>query len=645
MPVNPAAHILDCTIRDGSYVVDYQFTVEDTAVVAHGLSAAGIRHIEVGHGLGLNAQNCGKGNAAITDIEYITAARSAVSAEALIGSFFIPGIGTEDSLRAAADAGLNFVRLGIDVDDCTKLIPFVTLAKSLGLEVWGNMMKSYLVPPAEFAEVARRVGEFGVDVVAIVDSAGGMTPDDVAAYTEASVSRTSVPMAFHGHNNLTLAVANCLRFIECGGQYVDGTLAGLGRSGGNAATELLAALLTQRGSLARPVDWERLVEFADSVMKFCVPFHARTRAAEIATGLNYFHTSFAPIVEKAAAEAEAPLFRTILRLPLNSRKKVTADVAAAAASAAAAEESRTLSDFTPSPLGIEAMQRVQPASLQALTERLRVQKGKTPQQRVITIAHTPGLLKPRIGPLRSAPGTLVAHVEISDAAALAEVGAALANSCDLWLVDTRIDQAGLPPFQQPVFVYDDDAVIAQAVADTLQAIGARTITVVGDDVGQQAAIRRLLQTVSQASDVDALIACDSATPADERDLDRVRDGGAVLMVRAGALTDAAFASARQRGLQLWRLDCGTALVAEAERLLNTHDRFRQASGEKEIAPGIRVLAGGAVGQAGDIVIDHLSAPRFILGEADGRGGVRPVSAATSARSQAVQQWIMEHWGL
>ena len=160
-----SAYILDCTIRDGSYVVDYQFTVEDTAIIAHGLAAAGIRHIEVGHGLGLNAQNCGKGNAAITDIEYITAARSAASAEALIGSFFIPGIGTEDSLRAAADAGLNFVRLGIDVDDCTKLRPFVKLAKSLGLEVWGNIMKSYLVPPAEFAEVARRVGGFGVDVV------------------------------------------------------------------------------------------------------------------------------------------------------------------------------------------------------------------------------------------------------------------------------------------------------------------------------------------------------------------------------------------------------------------------------------------------------------------------------------------------
>ena len=30
--MEPHAHILDCTIRDGSYVIDYQFTVEDPSL-------------------------------------------------------------------------------------------------------------------------------------------------------------------------------------------------------------------------------------------------------------------------------------------------------------------------------------------------------------------------------------------------------------------------------------------------------------------------------------------------------------------------------------------------------------------------------------------------------------------------------------
>ena len=639
------AQILDCTIRDGSYVVDYQFTVEDTYIVAHGIAAAGIRHIEVGHGLGLNAQNCGKGNAAISDIEYITAAKAAVPDKALIGSFFIPGIGTEDSLRAAADAGLGFIRLGIDVDDHTKLEPFVKLAKSLNLEVWGNMMKSYLLPPEQFAEVSQRVGEFGVDVVAIVDSAGGMTPNDVAAYTQATLARSSrVPLAFHGHNNLTLAVANCLRFVECGGVYVDGSLAGLGRSGGNAATELLAAVLSQRNSLAWPIDWERLVEFADSVMQFCVPDHARPRASEIATGLNYFHSSFSPVVEKANADAKAPLYRTILRLPKDSRKKVSQEVAVAAAQQAASEP-RHSSQISDLPSHGDSLERLQPASLAALADRLRVQKGKSPQRRVVTIAHTPDLIGARIGPVRSSRISIVAHVEVSTTEALTEVQNALADSCDFWLLDKRLEKSSGQRPSQPQFLYDDDAVIAQAVADALQMLQDTQVSVIGDDAGQRAAIGQIIQVVGNHIPVNALVTSDSKSPASKDDLLQVRDGGAVLMVRARALTDEAFAEARRRGIQLWRLDCGPALVAEAERLIHTYDRFHLAAGQVDLDAHTHIVAGGTVGQAGDLVVDHLRSPRFILGEADGQGGIRPLSEATRSRTLAAQQWIVDQWGL
>ncbi len=49
------AYILDTTLRDGSYSIDFQFTVEDTALIASALDSAGIELIEVAHGLGLGA--------------------------------------------------------------------------------------------------------------------------------------------------------------------------------------------------------------------------------------------------------------------------------------------------------------------------------------------------------------------------------------------------------------------------------------------------------------------------------------------------------------------------------------------------------------------------------------------------------------
>jgi hypothetical protein len=53
--------LLECTLRDGNYAVDFKFTESDTAVLTSLLSDLGFRWIEVGHGFGLNADAAGKG--------------------------------------------------------------------------------------------------------------------------------------------------------------------------------------------------------------------------------------------------------------------------------------------------------------------------------------------------------------------------------------------------------------------------------------------------------------------------------------------------------------------------------------------------------------------------------------------------------
>src|SRR5215813_12277730 len=84
--------ILEVTLRDGSYLIDFQFTAEDTGTIAAALEGIGFRWIEVGHGLGLNASRSGKGLAAATDEEYLEATAKALKT-AKWGMFFIPGIG------------------------------------------------------------------------------------------------------------------------------------------------------------------------------------------------------------------------------------------------------------------------------------------------------------------------------------------------------------------------------------------------------------------------------------------------------------------------------------------------------------------------------------------------------------------------
>ena len=70
--------ILDTTLRDGSYVINFQFTARDTAIIAGKLDEAGFELIEIGHGVGLGASEAGHGQAAETDEGYMKAAADSV---------------------------------------------------------------------------------------------------------------------------------------------------------------------------------------------------------------------------------------------------------------------------------------------------------------------------------------------------------------------------------------------------------------------------------------------------------------------------------------------------------------------------------------------------------------------------------------
>lgn len=307
-----AVTLLDCTIRDGSYAIDFKFTAADTALIAGLLDSAGLRYIEIGHGLGLGASRVGKGRAGSEDLEVIACARERVS-EGRIGAFFIPGIGTENDLREAAAAGLDFVRIGQNADEIDTAMPFLTLARELGLEPFLNFMKTYGIDPARFAESAVQAEGLGAAGVYVVDSAGGMLPREVASYVEATRESTDIPVGFHGHSNLHLAVANSMAAHDAGAAFVDTSVYGIGRSSGNVPTEVMAAVFDRLG-VDCGVDAMAIVDIAEQyLLPLAEHLHPHTMTA-VALGYGRFHSAFLPRALKAADEAGIDPYRLIVEL-------------------------------------------------------------------------------------------------------------------------------------------------------------------------------------------------------------------------------------------------------------------------------------------------------------------------------------------
>lgn len=307
------AVLLDCTLRDGSYAVNFQFTQRDTARLCAAIEQAGVDLIEIGHGLGLGASGPRYGIAFESDEEYMAAAADSLK-RAKWGTFFIPGIGTDEDIRRAVDHGIGFLRIGTEVETWERIRPFAEQAKAAGLLVCANLMKTYAVDAAQAGKVAAAMDAWGTcDAVYIVDSAGCMLPDDVRDYVDAMKQACACDIGFHGHNNLDLANANCLVALEAGAVYVDGSIRGMGRSAGNAQTEVLAFLLKKRG-YAVDVDPFVLFEAGEKVI---APINVQAQGLpplDIVIGMARFHTSHMPRFKRAAEEHEIDLRRLILEV-------------------------------------------------------------------------------------------------------------------------------------------------------------------------------------------------------------------------------------------------------------------------------------------------------------------------------------------
>ena len=316
--------ILECTLRDGSYEINFQFTATDTYQIAQGLERVGFDLIETGHGVGLGASEKGMGVAVETDEAYMKATADAVK-NANWGMFCIPGIAELHHVDLAAEYGMNFIRIGTNVADYLDSKPFIEKAKHYGMTVCSNFMKSYVTDPHDFAQKALMVEQFGTDVVYIVDSAGGMLPSEITMYVEAIREKCeSLKLGFHGHNNLGMGVANTLTAHELGVEILDSSLQGFGRSAGNTPTEQLLCALMRMG-IDMNIDPIAAMDLAE---KFVHP-HIQSRgisSIDMTAGLALFHSSYMPVIEHFATQYRVDPRRLIIAVCAKDKTKAPKDL-------------------------------------------------------------------------------------------------------------------------------------------------------------------------------------------------------------------------------------------------------------------------------------------------------------------------------
>jgi 4-hydroxy 2-oxovalerate aldolase len=298
--------ITDSTLRDGSHAMAHQFTEEQVRATVHALDGAGVEVVEVSHGDGLGGSSFNYGFSRTDEIALIGAAVDEAT-QAKIAVLLLPGLGTVEDLRKAHGVGASVARVATHCTEADVSVQHFGAARELGMETVGFLMLSHRAEPDELARQARIMVDAGAQCVYVVDSAGALVLQDAQARIKALVDEIGdqAEVGFHGHQNLSLGVANSVLAYQTGARQIDGALCALGAGAGNSPTEVLAAVFDRMG-VVTGVDPQAAAAAAEDVVRPYIPRLPFMDRASIVQGYAGVYSSFLLHAERAAARYGVP---------------------------------------------------------------------------------------------------------------------------------------------------------------------------------------------------------------------------------------------------------------------------------------------------------------------------------------------------
>jgi 4-hydroxy 2-oxovalerate aldolase len=293
--------ISDPTLRDGNHAVAHKLTAAQIAAYARAADDAGIPIVEVGHGNGLGASSLQVGLAAIDDSEMLITAREQLRTSKL-GVHVIPGFGTiRKDIAGAIDLGVDVFRIGSHCTEANTTKQHIEYVRGRGKEAYGVLMMSHMASRETLRDECLKLESYGAQGVVLMDSAGAYVPEDVTERITELTEHLSIPVGFHAHNNLGMAIANSVAAVRAGATILDGTARGFGAGAGNAQLEVLVAVLEKLG-YRTGIDLYKILDASDVAERELMHHAPVIQSMSIVSGLAGVFSGFSKPVDRISRE-------------------------------------------------------------------------------------------------------------------------------------------------------------------------------------------------------------------------------------------------------------------------------------------------------------------------------------------------------
>jgi len=237
--------ILDCTLRDGGYYNNWDFSKKLAQDYINAVYDSGIRYIE----LGFRAlkKTPIKGANWYTSESYINSLKipKELNIGVMVNVFEITSnsLGIDKTInllfKKSKDSRVNFVRLASHIGEIDSAFKIVKILKSKGYLVALNVMQISEQPKKKIIATGKKAQKYKPDILYFADSLGSMNEKKILDVLDSIKVHWTGEIGIHAHDNLGKALSNSLYALNKNVTWIDSTISGMGRGPGNVKTEEL----------------------------------------------------------------------------------------------------------------------------------------------------------------------------------------------------------------------------------------------------------------------------------------------------------------------------------------------------------------------------------------------------------------------
>ncbi len=312
--------ILDCTLRDGGYVNNWEFGEENIRKISSNLISSDIEIVECGF-LSQTKSSTKKQSifSSVAEAEYYLSNNGRTECALMINC----GEYNSADIPEYSGGAVNLIRIAFHKHQQEAAQTLCGQLKEKGYKVFFQPMVTMGYTDKELIQLVKWSNLNQVDAFYIVDSFGTMRQSDVKrlyCLIDSALDK-NIKIGFHSHNNLQLSFSNAQELINLHSNrdiIIDSTVLGIGRGAGNLCTELLAQYINE--NIHNKYDLIPILEIMDECI---MPIYSQHpwgySAAYYLAAVNNCHPNYATYLVNKQTISVCDINTIIKNIPLDKK--------------------------------------------------------------------------------------------------------------------------------------------------------------------------------------------------------------------------------------------------------------------------------------------------------------------------------------